>query len=54
MIKKEIQSRPKKEMEVLPGLADGRVWLFTGFQGPGETLADFARMMSLTNHMIPK
>jgi len=38
MIKSEIKSRPKSELDVLPSLADGRVWIYTGIQGPPETL----------------
>lgn len=51
MVKKEIQSRPKKELEVLPGLADGNVLLDTGEQGPPETLESFVHEM--TNNMMP-
>ena len=51
MIKTEIQSRPKKDLEVLPSLADDRVWLFTGSQGPPETLESFVHAM--TNSTIP-
>jgi len=43
MIKKEIQSRPKKELEVLPSLGDNSVWLFTGPQGPPVTLESFVQ-----------
>jgi hypothetical protein len=38
MITSEIKSRPKSELEVLPSLADGRVWIYTGVQGPPDTL----------------
>ena len=44
MIKKEILSRPKKQLQVLPGLADGSVWLYTGPQGPPVTRATFVQI----------
>jgi hypothetical protein len=35
---KQIQSRPKDELSVLPGLADDKVEVYEGPQGPGDTL----------------
>src|SRR5262245_13209960 len=35
---KQIQSRPKDEWRVLPSLADDKVQVYEGPQGPGDTL----------------
>jgi hypothetical protein len=40
MIISEIQSRPKSELSVLPGLADENMELWEGDQGPGDSLAE--------------
>ena len=37
----EIKSRSKAELEVLPSLADDRVEVWEGSQGPGYTLAEW-------------
>jgi hypothetical protein len=37
---KQIQSRPKDELSVLPSLADDKVEVYEGPQGPGDTLGD--------------
>jgi hypothetical protein len=37
---KQIQSRPKDELSVLPGLANDKMEVYEGPQGPGDTLDD--------------
>ena len=43
MITKEIKSRPKSELAVLPSFADERVAIWTGPDGPVTTLTDFVK-----------
>jgi hypothetical protein len=43
MITKEIKSRPKSELEVLPRFADESVAIWTGPEGPVTTMAAFVQ-----------
>jgi hypothetical protein len=43
MIINELRSRPKSELQVLNQLADDKVEVFEGAQGPGDTLAELIK-----------